>query len=76
MEGVTDLGRIQSNVREAIGKKFPLYCLGFGLDVNFEFLQKMAQENSGVGRRIYEDSDAALQLKVQSFTTNVRLMDQ
>ncbi|XP_031424241.1 inter-alpha-trypsin inhibitor heavy chain H3-like isoform X1 [Clupea harengus] len=61
--GVTDLGRIQSNVREAIGKKFPLYCLGFGLDVNFEFLQKMAQENSGVGRRIYEDSDAALQLK-------------
>ncbi|XP_031424240.1 inter-alpha-trypsin inhibitor heavy chain H3-like [Clupea harengus] len=61
--GETNQGKIQSNVREAIGKKFPLYCLGFGLDVNFEFLQKMAQENSGVGRRIYEDSDAALQLK-------------
>ncbi|XP_048110399.1 inter-alpha-trypsin inhibitor heavy chain H3-like isoform X1 [Alosa alosa] len=61
--GVTDLSRIQSNVREAIGKKFPLYCLGFGFDVNFEFLQKMAQENSGLARRIYEDSDAALQLK-------------
>ncbi|XP_062401355.1 inter-alpha-trypsin inhibitor heavy chain H3-like isoform X2 [Sardina pilchardus] len=61
--GVTQLSRIQSNVREAIGKNFPLYCLGFGFDVNFEFLQKMAQENSGVARRIYEDSDAALQLK-------------
>ncbi|XP_041944217.1 inter-alpha-trypsin inhibitor heavy chain H3-like isoform X3 [Alosa sapidissima] len=61
--GVTDLSRIQSNVREAIGKKFPLYCLGFGFDVNFEFLQKMARENSGLARRIYEDSDAALQLK-------------
>ncbi|XP_076119301.1 inter-alpha-trypsin inhibitor heavy chain H3-like isoform X8 [Alosa pseudoharengus] len=61
--GETRPERIQSNVREAIGKRFPLYCLGFGFDVNFEFLQKMAQENSGVARRIYEDSDAALQLK-------------
>ncbi|XP_062390999.1 inter-alpha-trypsin inhibitor heavy chain H3-like isoform X1 [Sardina pilchardus] len=61
--GETRPERIQSNVREAIGKRFPLYCLGFGLDVNFEFLQKMAQENSGVARRIYEASDAALQLK-------------
>ncbi|XP_076125331.1 inter-alpha-trypsin inhibitor heavy chain H3-like [Alosa pseudoharengus] len=61
--GETNQGKIQSNVRKAIGKKFPLYCLGFGFDVNFEFLQKMAQENSGLARRIYEDSDAALQLK-------------
>ncbi|XP_076118866.1 inter-alpha-trypsin inhibitor heavy chain H3-like [Alosa pseudoharengus] len=64
--GETRPERIQSNVREAIGKRFPLYCLGFGFDVNFEFLQKMAQENSGVARRIYQDSDAALQLKVQT----------
>ncbi|KAL2091288.1 hypothetical protein ACEWY4_013551 [Coilia grayii] len=61
--GETNQGTIQSNVRNAIGKKFPLYCLGFGFDVNFEFLQKMAKENSGVARRIYQDSDAALQLK-------------
>ncbi|XP_041944218.1 inter-alpha-trypsin inhibitor heavy chain H3-like [Alosa sapidissima] len=61
--GETNQGKIQSNVRKAIGKKFPLYCLGFGFDVNFEFLQKMAQENSGLARRIYEDSDAAQQLK-------------
>ncbi|XP_071388206.1 inter-alpha-trypsin inhibitor heavy chain H3-like [Centroberyx affinis] len=61
--GETNLARIQSNVREAIAKKFPLYCLGFGFDVNFEFLEKMALKNSGVARRIYEDSDADLQLK-------------
>ena len=48
-----------------INKKFPLYCLGFGHDVNFEFLEKMSLENSGVARRIYDDTDADLQLKVK-----------
>ena len=49
----------------AINKKFPLYCLGFGHDVNFEFLEKMSLENNGVARRIYDDSDADLQLEVK-----------
>ncbi|XP_041638868.1 inter-alpha-trypsin inhibitor heavy chain H3-like isoform X3 [Cheilinus undulatus] len=61
--GVTNLEVIQSNVREAINGKFPLYCLGFGFDVKFEFLEKMSLQNNGVARRIYEDSDADLQLK-------------
>ncbi|XP_056128820.1 inter-alpha-trypsin inhibitor heavy chain H3-like [Lampris incognitus] len=61
--GVTNLEKIQSNVRKAISKRFPLYCLGFGFDVNFEFLEKMALENLGVARRIYDDSDADQQLK-------------
>ncbi|XP_074492273.1 inter-alpha-trypsin inhibitor heavy chain H3-like isoform X8 [Sebastes fasciatus] len=61
--GVTNLEQIQSNVRGAIAGKFPLYCLGFGFDVNFEFLEKMSLQNNGVARRIYEDSDADLQLK-------------
>ncbi|KAM7006448.1 inter-alpha-trypsin inhibitor heavy chain H3-like [Tautogolabrus adspersus] len=61
--GVTNLEVIQSNVRKAIAGKFPLYCLGFGFDVNFEFLEKMSLQNNGVARRIYEDSDADLQLK-------------
>ncbi|XP_034075191.1 inter-alpha-trypsin inhibitor heavy chain H3-like isoform X8 [Gymnodraco acuticeps] len=61
--GVTNLEEIQSNVRVAIADKFPLYCLGFGFDVNFEFLEKMSLQNNGVARRIYEDSDADLQLK-------------
>ncbi|CAB1342259.1 unnamed protein product [Coregonus sp. 'balchen'] len=41
--GETNLEKIHKNVKEAIGKKFPLFCLGFGMDVNFEFLEKMAQ---------------------------------
>ncbi|XP_053339460.1 inter-alpha-trypsin inhibitor heavy chain H3-like [Clarias gariepinus] len=61
--GETNTGRIQENVKQAIGGKFPLYCLGFGFDVNFDFLEKMALENDGVARRIYEDSDADLQLQ-------------
>ncbi|XP_067288175.1 inter-alpha-trypsin inhibitor heavy chain H3-like isoform X12 [Pseudorasbora parva] len=61
--GETNIERIMANVKEAIGPKFPLYCLGFGYDVNFEFLTKMSLENSGVARRIYEDSDADLQLQ-------------
>ncbi|KAJ3602080.1 hypothetical protein NHX12_029840 [Muraenolepis orangiensis] len=59
----TNLERIRENVRKAIAKKFPLYCLGFGHDVNFEFLEKMSLENNGAARRIYDDSDADLQLK-------------
>ncbi|XP_030632203.1 inter-alpha-trypsin inhibitor heavy chain H3 isoform X3 [Chanos chanos] len=61
--GETNPTRIQNNIREAIGKKFPLYCLGFGFDVDFDFLEKMALENEGVARRIYEDSDADIQLQ-------------
>uniref|UniRef100_A0A8D0D8D6 Inter-alpha-trypsin inhibitor heavy chain H3-like n=1 Tax=Sander lucioperca TaxID=283035 RepID=A0A8D0D8D6_SANLU len=61
--GVTNLELIQSNVRRDIADKFPLYCLGFGHDVNFEFLEKMSLQNNGVARRIYEDSDADSQLK-------------
>ncbi|XP_051271918.1 inter-alpha-trypsin inhibitor heavy chain H3-like isoform X5 [Dicentrarchus labrax] len=60
--GETNLERIHSNVRRVIADKFPLYCLGFGFDVNFEFLEKMSLQNNGVARRIYEDSDADLQL--------------
>ncbi|KAG7319318.1 hypothetical protein KOW79_017792 [Hemibagrus wyckioides] len=61
--GETNTERIQANVKAVIGGKFPLYCLGFGFDVNFDFLEKMALENDGVARRIYEDSDADLQLQ-------------
>uniref|UniRef100_A0A3P9LPK4 Zgc:112265 n=1 Tax=Oryzias latipes TaxID=8090 RepID=A0A3P9LPK4_ORYLA len=61
--GVTNRETIQANVRRAIAGKFPLYCLGFGFDVSFEFLQKLSLTNNGVARRIYEDADADLQLK-------------
>ncbi|XP_042535927.1 inter-alpha-trypsin inhibitor heavy chain H3 isoform X7 [Dipodomys spectabilis] len=55
--------KIQENVRNAIGGKFPLYNLGFGNNLNYNFLESMALENRGLARRIYEDSDAHLQLQ-------------
>ncbi|XP_070558043.1 inter-alpha-trypsin inhibitor heavy chain H3-like [Ptychodera flava] len=61
--GQTNLATIQQNAKRAIDGQYSLFCLGFGNDVDFKFLQKIALENQGVGRRIYEDSDASLQLK-------------
>ncbi|XP_006169365.1 inter-alpha-trypsin inhibitor heavy chain H3 isoform X2 [Tupaia chinensis] len=55
--------KIQENVRNAIGGKFPLYNLGFGNNLNYNFLETMALQNHGLARRIYEDSDASLQLQ-------------
>ncbi|KAM4883136.1 inter-alpha-trypsin inhibitor heavy chain H4 [Thomomys bottae] len=61
--GETNPTKIQKNVQEAIGGQYSLFCLGFGFDVSYPFLEKMALENNGLARRIYEDSDSALQLQ-------------
>ncbi|XP_074054313.1 inter-alpha-trypsin inhibitor heavy chain H4-like [Macrotis lagotis] len=62
-EGESNPKKIQENVKAAIEGHYSLYCLGFGFDVNYAFLEKLALENGGVARRIYEDSDADLQLQ-------------
>uniref|UniRef100_A0A5F8H7L4 Inter-alpha-trypsin inhibitor heavy chain 4 n=1 Tax=Monodelphis domestica TaxID=13616 RepID=A0A5F8H7L4_MONDO len=62
-DGETNPKKIQENVKAAIGGSYHLYCLGFGFDVNYAFLEKLALENGGVARRIYEDSDSDLQLQ-------------
>ncbi|NWZ33497.1 ITIH4 inhibitor, partial [Brachypodius atriceps] len=54
---------IQKNVQKAINGKYALFCLGFGFDVSYKFLEKMALSNGGIARRIYENGDAALQLQ-------------
>ncbi|XP_053570494.1 inter-alpha-trypsin inhibitor heavy chain H3 [Bombina bombina] len=61
--GETNPARIQQNIKKAGQGKYTLYSLGFGSRVDYNFLEKLALENSGVARRIYEDSDAALQLQ-------------
>lgn len=61
--GESNPARIQQNVKNAIGGSMPLYCLGFGNDVDYSFLDIMSQENKGLARRIFVDSDAALQLQ-------------
>ncbi|XP_073667317.1 inter-alpha-trypsin inhibitor heavy chain H4 isoform X7 [Tursiops truncatus] len=61
--GETNPSEIQKNVQEAIDGQHSLFCLGFGFDVSYAFLEKLALDNGGLARRIYEDSDSALQLQ-------------
>uniref|UniRef100_A0A672I098 Inter-alpha-trypsin inhibitor heavy chain H3 n=1 Tax=Salarias fasciatus TaxID=181472 RepID=A0A672I098_SALFA len=63
-DGVPDgSSYVRSNVGSAMGEKMSLYCLGFGNDVDYNFLDVMSKENRGMARRIYEASDATLQLQ-------------
>ncbi|XP_056380143.1 inter-alpha-trypsin inhibitor heavy chain H3-like [Hyla sarda] len=61
--GESNPSKIQENAKKAIQGRYTLYSLGFGYSVDYPFLEKLALENSGIARRIYEDSDADLQLK-------------
>uniref|UniRef100_A0AAF6YS64 Inter-alpha-trypsin inhibitor heavy chain H1 n=1 Tax=Bos taurus TaxID=9913 RepID=A0AAF6YS64_BOVIN len=62
-EGVMDRTQILKNVRDGIKGRFPLYNLGFGHDVDLNFLEVMSLENNGRVQRIYEDHDATQQLQ-------------
>ncbi|XP_026536349.1 inter-alpha-trypsin inhibitor heavy chain H3-like [Notechis scutatus] len=62
-KGELNTDTILENVKNAIQGKYPLYNLGFGYDLDYGSLEKMASENNGLARRIYEDSDSALQLQ-------------
>ncbi|XP_077869423.1 LOW QUALITY PROTEIN: inter-alpha-trypsin inhibitor heavy chain H4-like, partial [Saccoglossus kowalevskii] len=53
---------IMDNVKAHSKDHYSLFCLGFGDNVDFLFLEKLSFENNGVARKIYEDTDASLQL--------------
>ncbi|CAJ1051409.1 inter-alpha-trypsin inhibitor heavy chain H3-like isoform X1 [Xyrichtys novacula] len=61
--GESNLQKIQQNVRSAIGGQMSLFSLGFGNDVDYSFLDVMSRQNKGLARRIFEGSDATLQLQ-------------
>ncbi|KAM6344526.1 inter-alpha-trypsin inhibitor heavy chain H4 [Alca torda] len=61
--GESNVEVIQENIQKAVNGKYALFCLGFGFDVSYRFLEKMALSNGGIARRIYENADAALQLQ-------------
>uniref|UniRef100_A0AAY5KJ33 VWFA domain-containing protein n=1 Tax=Esox lucius TaxID=8010 RepID=A0AAY5KJ33_ESOLU len=60
--GITAGESILSNARSALGS-VSLFGLAFGDDADFPLLKRLALENRGVARMVYEDADAALQLK-------------
>lgn len=60
--GVTAGDTILNNAKKALGSA-SLFGLAFGDDADFLLLKRLALDNRGVARMVYEDADAALQLK-------------
>ncbi|XP_068997914.1 inter-alpha-trypsin inhibitor heavy chain H6 [Embiotoca jacksoni] len=60
--GVTSGDTILDNAKKALGSA-SLFGLAFGDDADFLLLKRLALDNRGVARMVYEDADAALQLK-------------
>uniref|UniRef100_A0A1A8ABT9 Inter-alpha-trypsin inhibitor heavy chain family, member 6 n=1 Tax=Nothobranchius furzeri TaxID=105023 RepID=A0A1A8ABT9_NOTFU len=61
--GETSGDTILNNAKKALGSA-SLFGLAFGDDADFLLLKRLALENRGVARMVYEDADAVLQLKV------------
>ncbi|XP_060930675.1 inter-alpha-trypsin inhibitor heavy chain H6 [Limanda limanda] len=60
--GVTAGDTILNNAKKALGSA-SLFGLAFGDDADLLLLKRLALDNRGVARMVYEDADAALQLK-------------
>ena len=54
---------VELAVSALTGTRISLNCLGFGQNLNFLLLQRLALSNNGIAQRIYEDNDAAEQLE-------------
>ncbi|KAK3106469.1 hypothetical protein FSP39_020624 [Pinctada imbricata] len=61
--GVTSTSRIRANVRRKNEGRANIYALGFGIDVNMDFLKALAWENGGFAKTIYVANDASEQLE-------------
>ncbi|XP_069160635.1 inter-alpha-trypsin inhibitor heavy chain H4 isoform X3 [Procambarus clarkii] len=61
--GVISPSAILRNVRERNKKGAAIFCLGFGSGADMHLLEKIALQNRGSARKIYEEHDAAEQLK-------------
>lgn len=61
--GETNPSTIRSNIFRANEMRASIFALGFGFNLDFEFLKALSAENGGAARRIYPDKDAAGQLE-------------
>uniref|UniRef100_A0A8C5MRL9 Inter-alpha-trypsin inhibitor heavy chain 2 n=1 Tax=Leptobrachium leishanense TaxID=445787 RepID=A0A8C5MRL9_9ANUR len=61
--GELKLSKIQKNVKAQNRDEFSLHSLGIGFDVDYDFLERLAQENNGMAQRIYGNLETAAQLK-------------
>merc|ERR1712232_785388 len=61
--GVTKDEEIKSNIQKSNEDQIPVFTIAFGADTDIGLLQDIASQNSAISKRIYEGSDAALQLE-------------
>ncbi|RXN27117.1 inter-alpha-trypsin inhibitor heavy chain H3-like protein [Labeo rohita] len=69
------LPEIQESIRNANDGNITIFSLAFGNDANYGFLDTLSKQNNGLVRRIYEDSDAPLQLAVVKLDVHFRYPD-
>ncbi len=60
--GVTNTASIRQNMMEANTRGISLFSLGFGDNVDHNFLRAMCLENNGFSKKIYEGQDASEQI--------------
>ena len=61
--GETTPSRIRANILRANVIEASIFALGFGFNLDFDFLKALSAENGGTARRIYQDEDASGQLE-------------
>ncbi|XP_062574336.1 inter-alpha-trypsin inhibitor heavy chain H3-like [Saccostrea cucullata] len=60
--GETRTERILENVKKQNEAQLPIFSLAFGRGADFDIVKRLAAQNNGFARKIYEDADAALQI--------------
>ncbi|MCK4717393.1 MAG: VWA domain-containing protein, partial [Thermoplasmata archaeon] len=60
--GTTNTEAIRENVLDANTASVAIFSLGFGYNLDFDFLKAMSLENNGIALRIYEGQDASEQI--------------
>jgi len=61
--GVTNDDEIKSNIQKSNEAQIPVFTIAFGADTDIGLLQDISSQNNAISKRIYEGSDAALQLE-------------
>merc|ERR1719318_1936574 len=62
--GETGGDAIKENIKNANNElKAPIFSIGFGRDADFNLIKEISEQSDSFSKRIYEGSDAALQLE-------------
>jgi len=62
--GETNTETIKNNIKNANSKlDVPIFSIGFGRDLDFDLIKEISEQANSFSKRIYEGSDAALQLE-------------